>query len=225
MMLFVPETVGRTVATWQSMLTDVEWAVERRGMFRTIVRIVGVVDGATLELTPLTGGELSAELRARSDGELREAMAAFRVTGSGSATRLAQAVNGWLRDTDPSPVLRGLALCALVARLRAEDDEYDGREQEPGRLLAWLERHGAQIALSEDEREWLLAPVDALPEEARDASLSERFVSHAFALGLVPTPEFGDLPGLMSRFGFLSDKLPAGLERRGIRPGRDEYLA
>ena len=59
-----------------------------------------------------------------------------------------------------------LALCALVGRLQTEEDEWEGREEEPQRLLRWLESHGADAALSDAERAWLLAPVDALPYAA-----------------------------------------------------------
>ena len=222
MLLFVPHPVRRTVAAWRSALPEEACIVTRRGALRTIVKVT--LHGS-LVLVPLTSGELSAELRARRDDtELLNALAAFRVSGDWDPAMLAESAPGWLREVDVSPALRGLALCALVARVRAEDDDYDGREEEPARLLDWLEQHGAGIALSEEEREWLTAPIDALPDEARYASLPERFASHAFALGLVASPEPGNLHELMSRFGFLSDELPAGLKDSRIRPGRDEYL-
>ena len=222
MLLFVPHPARRTVAAWQAALPEGACIVTRRGALRTIVKVT--LHGSIV-LVPLTSGELSAELRARRDDtELLGALAAFRVSGDRDPALLAEAAPGWLREVDASPALRGLALCALVARVQAEDDEYEGREEEPARLLAWLEQHGAKNALSEEEREWLSTSIGALPEEARYASLPERFASHAFALGLVPSPEPGNLHELMSRFGFLSDELPAGLKDARIRPGRDEYL-
>jgi len=222
MLLFVPDPVRRTVAAWQAALPEGACIVTRRGAFRTIVRVT--LHGS-LVLVPLTSGELSAELRARrDDSELRNAVAAFRVSGDWDPALLAETAPGWLREVDASPALRGLALCALVARVQAEDDDYEGHKGEPDRLLKWLEHHGAENALSEEEREWLIASIDALPEEARYASLPERFASHAFALGLVPSPEPGNLHELMSRFGFLSDALPTGLKDSRIRPGRDAHL-
>jgi len=221
-LLFVPHPVRRTVAAWQAALPEEACIVTRRGAFRTIVKVT--LHGS-LVLVPLTSGELSTELRARRDDtELLSALAAFRVSGDWDPVLLAETAPGWLREVDASPALRGLALCALVARVQAEDDEYEGREEEPARLLKWLEQHGAEIALSEEEREWLTAPIDALPDEARYASLPERFASHAFALGLASSPEPGDLHELMSCFGFLSEDLPAGLASSRIRSGRDEFL-
>ena len=121
-------------------------------------------------------------------------------------------------------VVKPFSIAELVARVEAENEDYAGVEDEPGRLLDWLTGHRAEIALSEEEREWLTAAIGALPEEARYASLAERFASHAFALGLVEEPEAGHLPELMSRFGFLSEELPAGLRGARIRPGREQFL-
>ena len=225
MILFSPEAVARTVAAWRAALPDADWAIERKGVFRTIVDVTLEHDGASLRLTPLSSGELSAELRSRRDDvELHDALAAFRVDGAGPVDALVRAVEGWRRETDPSPALRGLALCALVARVQAEDDDYEGIEEEPARLLAWLERHGAAIALSEEERAWLTTPIGSLPLVAQYASLPDRLASHAFALGLVADPESAPLPELMSAFGFLSDALPPGLGTRRIRPGREQFL-
>jgi len=224
MILFVPDSVRRAIRRMRSALPDSAWEVEYKGVFRTVVRARVTLGTHCFDLDPLSSGELSAELRALQDDEI-DALAAFRVTGGGPAAALARAAAGWLREEDSSPTLRGLALCALVARVRAESEDYEGREEEPARLLAWLERHGAEIALSEEERTWLAAPIDALPDEAQYASLPERFASHAYALGLVPGPEAGDLPDLMSRFGFLSEQLPAGLAATRLRPGREQYLA
>jgi len=225
MIVFVPETVARTLAAWQQSVSDGEWTLQRRGLLRTIMGARLERSGAVLHLTPLTSGELSMELRGRrDDSDLQDALAAFHVGGSGPVETLAGAVGGWLRGTDPSPVLRGLALCALVARVEAEEEDYEGIEGEPGRLVGWLSRHGAEIALSEEEHAWLVAPIGKLPLVARYASLPDRLATHAFALGLVADPEAAGLPELMNSFGFLSEELPAGLATRRIRPGRDQFL-
>jgi hypothetical protein len=221
--LFVPDGVRASLARMQAATPDTAWRIERRGIFRTVVRATLSVEERDVVLEPLSSGELSAELRERRDSSI-DALAAFRLPGGALAARLEKAAGGWLRGVDRSPVLRGIALCALVARLRAEDEEYEGREREPYNLMDWLERHGAEIALSEEERGWICAPINSLPEEARYASLPERFASHAFALGIAASPEPGPLPELMSRFGFLSDELPSGLAGLRIQPGRERHL-
>jgi len=222
-LLFVPDAVRASLARIRAVLSEGGWIVERRGVFRVVTRASYRAGDESVVLEPLTSGELSAELRLRQDPEI-DALAAFRVSEGALAARLAEASGGWLRSVDPSPSLRGLALCALVARLQAEDEQYAGREDEPVKLMAWLQRHGAGIALSEEEHAWVVAPVDRLPEEARFASLVERFGSHAYALGLTETTEPGPLHELMSSFGFLADELPAGLLGLRVVPGRERHL-
>ena len=158
----------------------------------------------------LTARELSAELRARRDPAL-DPLAAIRMPAGEIADRVAELTGGVLREARPHPVLRGLALSALVARAQVEVDEFDGREAEPARLLAWLEKHGGDGALDDAERAWLLAPVGALPDDAWAADLPGQLAKIAHGLGLVPDPQSVDVPGLLHAFGILQDELPGSL--------------
>ncbi len=223
--LFVPESARAAIARMEAALTGSHWMVERQGMLRSPVSAIMQMDGRRTVLDVLTSGELSAALREWRDPAI-DALTAFRVDGPHGA-ELAEASGGWLRGADPAPLLRGLALCALVARLRAERDNYDGRADEPRRLLGWLERHGAEVALSEEEHGWLTAPIDTLPEEVEFMSLPERLASHAYALGVVASPDPVDserLHELLNQFGFLQDELPDWTSRARITPGRESYL-
>jgi hypothetical protein len=192
---------------------DIHLEIERRGPIRRPVRAILHVESPVL-IEVLTDGELSAELRARRDASL-DPLSAVRVREDW-AERIAEATGGTARVARPDPVLRGLALCALVGRLQTEEDEWEGREQEPQRLLSWLESHGADAALSEVERAWILAPVDALPYAAWSVGLPEALRSHGRALGI----DEPDIPALMNALGYLADELP----KVRMRPGAERYL-
>jgi hypothetical protein len=192
---------------------DIHLEIERRGPIRRPVSAILHVE-SPVRLEVLSDGELSAELRARRDASL-DPLAAVRVKEDW-AERIAEATGGIVRSARPDPVLRGLALCALVGRLQTEEDEWEGREQEPQRLLRWLESHGADAALSDVERAWLLAPIDALPFAIWSAGLPEALRNHGRALGI----DEPDIPALMNALGYLAEELP---ELR-MRPGAERHL-
>ena len=204
--LFVPETARAALARMEAALPGSRWMVERQGMLRSPTSAIVEIDGVRTVL---------------------DALGAFYVDGP-HGEALEGASGGWLRGGDASPLLRGLALCALVGRVRAEGDaDYEGRADEPRRLLEWLERHGADIALSEEERGWLREPIGSLPDEVAFMSLPERLASHAYALGILDSPDplpEARLPALLNEFGFLQSELPDWTSRAKLRPGREAFL-
>ncbi|MEM8885247.1 MAG: hypothetical protein AAGD14_14360 [Planctomycetota bacterium] len=206
--VFLPLPARRALRSLQQAFPQHRLEIFRRGPIRTPVRAVLHTDDGPVSMTVLSPRELSAELRRRQDRSL-DPLAALRVPGAWAA-RVAAATEG-SRPVDP--VHRGLALTALVARAQLEDESWEGRAEEPARLLAWLERHDAEGALTEVERGWLLAPVDAMPEEALEAGFFEELTQLAVLLRVAPDLVSFDVPGLLNAFGILQDELPEPLRR------------
>jgi len=214
--VFTPLPARRALQAVRKAFPDARLEIERRGPIRAPVRATLHAADEAVAIEVLTSRELSSELRVRRDPAL-DPLGALRLKDAAWARRIAEATGGVLRGGVPDPVLRGLALCALVGRAQAETGEWEGREEEPQRLLAWLERHGAANALSEEERAWLAAPVGGLPDRP---GLVDDLASHAYALGAVDSSEERNLPALLHALGYLADEIPA----RRMRAGAERYL-
>jgi hypothetical protein len=211
--VFLPCAARRALRKVQRAHPDVRLEIFRRGPIRTPIRAVLHCDegaGGDVPIHVLTSAELSAELRERREQGL-DPLAAFRIPAGPMADKIAAITGGELRGVRPDHVLRGLAVSALVARAQVEVEQWDGREAEPGRLMAWLEKHGGDAALSEEERTWLMSPVGSLPEEAWQADLPGQLGEIAHRLGFAEDPAAVDVPGLLHSFGMLQDVLPARL--------------
>jgi hypothetical protein len=205
--VFLPLPARRALQAIHEAYPRARLEIERRGPIRRPVRATLHVE-EPVEIEVLTDRELSAELRRRRDRSL-DPLAAVRVPRPW-ATRIAEVTGGRLHV---EPVARGLAVSALVARAQLESEQWDGRESEPQRLLAWLRTHGADAALTEEELGWLEAPVDELPAEATAADLAGELTALARQLRLVDELESVDVPGLLHAFGILQDELPGPLRR------------
>ncbi len=144
--VFLPLPARRALQAIHRKYPGVHLEIERRGPIRRPVSATLHVE-SPVRLEVLSDGELSAELRARRDASL-DPLAAVRVREDW-AQRIAEATGGIVRSARPDPVLRGLALCALVGRLQTEEDEWEGREQEPQRLLRWLGGSRSRLRVGE----------------------------------------------------------------------------
>jgi hypothetical protein len=208
--VFLPCPARRALRKVQLAFTGVRLEIVRRGPIRTPIRAVLHADDGATPIHVLTSAELSTELRKRKEPGM-DPLAALRMPAGAIADRIADVTRGKLRPALPDPLLRGLALSALVARAQVEVEEWEGREAEPVRLLQWLVKHGGDAALSGQERGWLESPVGSLPEEAWQADLPRQLGDVAYVLGLVGDPTAVDVPGLLHSFGILQDELPAAL--------------
>ena len=218
--VFLPCPARRALRKVQLAFAGVRLEILRRGPIRTPIRAVLHGDDGVTAIHVLTNAELSAELRERREPGL-DPLAAFRIPAGATAGRIATVTDGDLRATLLDPILRGLAVSALVARAQVEVEEWEGREAEPGRLLVWLQKHGGDAALSDEERVWLESPVGSLPEEAWQADLPGQLGEVAHRLRLVADPTAIDVPGLLHSFGILQDELPAVLRRPDVAQSGD----
>ena len=209
-LLFLSCPARRALRKVQQEFPDLRLEIRRRGPIRTPIHAVLRHPDGPVPIQVLSSAELSTELRRRREPGL-DPLAAFLVGAGVLADRIAAVTGAEIRRVLPDPVLRGLAISALVARAQVEVEEWDGREHEPGRLLAWLEKHGGDAALSEEERRWLESPIGSLPEDAWKADLPGQLGEAAYRLGLVADASAVDVPGLLHSFGILQDELPSGL--------------
>lgn len=210
--VFLPCPARRALRKVQLAHANVRLEIVRRGPIRTPIRAVLHHEHGLVPIHVLTSKELSTELRERREAGL-DPLAAFEIPAGPVADHIAAVTGGELRPVRPNAVLRGLAVSALVARAQVEVEDWEGREHEPERLLAWLRKHGGHTALSDDELGWLEAPVGSLPEEAWQADLPGQLGEVAHRLGLVADPNAVDVPGLLHSFGILQEELPARLRR------------
>jgi len=212
--VFLPLPARRALHAVRRRFPDARLEIERRGPIRRPVRATLHAGDKAIEMEVLSDAELSNELRTRRDPTL-DPLGALRMQDANWAERIAKATGGAVREPRPDAVLRALALAALLGRRQAETGEWEGREEEPQRLLFWLEGHGADAALSPRERAWLLSPVGEAKPEAWVTHLREALASHAYALGAVADPDETDVPKLLHAVGYLADEIP---ELR-MRPG------